>query len=95
MCFVNLIHTYHLPHHPFRAADQTVYEYIFNIPLKDGYSKVDGAEKCLIIVKQADGTKSTEIFPPGEYANLTNIICVQVKEEGGTGDIVLQSRSSN
>ena len=54
---------------------------------------VDGAKKCLIVT-QADSAKSTEISP-GEYAILTNIICVQVKEEGGTGDSVLQSRSSN
>lgn len=54
----------------------------------------DGAEKCPI-VKQADSTKSAEIFLPGEYAILTNIVCVQVKEEGGTGDVVLLSRSPN
>lgn len=51
--------------------------------------------KSCLAVKQADRTKSTEIFCPGEYAMLPNIICVQIKEEGGTGDIVLQSRSSN
>lgn len=41
---------------------------------------VDGARKSLI-VKQAGSTKSTQISSPGEYAILTNIICVQVKEE--------------
>lgn len=54
----------------------------------------DGAEKCPT-VKQANSTTSTDVFFPGEYAILTNIICVQVKEEGGTGDVVLQSRSPN
>lgn len=38
------------------------------------------AGKCLI-VKQANSTKSSEIFSPGEYAILSNIICVQVKEK--------------
>lgn len=55
---------------------------------------VNKAQKCLI-VKQARSAKPTEIFSPGEYAIPSNIICVRVKEKGGTGDIVLQSRSSN
>lgn len=55
---------------------------------------VDGAEKCPT-VKQTNSKKFHDIFSPGEYAILTNIVYVQAKEEGGTKDIVMESRSSN
>lgn len=77
------------------TTDQNVYEYMFNIfPSKMDIQIVDGAEKCPI-VKQTNSKKSHDIFSPGEYAILTNIVYIQAKEEGGTKDTVLQSRSSN
>jgi len=87
------MHTIYPPVHSWPQTKMSVNTYSILLS-KMGAQIVDGAEKHLI-VKQADSTKPTETFSPGEYAILTNSICVQVEAEGGTGDIVPQGRSSN